>query len=200
VCTTVVHNTSQNSSDNFPSYPSDNHHSSDDVYWREGGYLETFSTKNNFPKSREWHCEVGLTSQTCAVSRRPYICYKCSDSSIAVHGKNMITYIGSTWTEHTSAKARVTSAVIWRISISSRFMSVKHFPYLLPNSDGSGKQLLYPDGDPDRHRNLIVCLLARCQPSWKFHANPFGSFCLSVSNFNRQTNDKNISSLAEVIM
>jgi len=26
-----------NSSDNFPSYPSDNHHSSDDVYWRGGG-------------------------------------------------------------------------------------------------------------------------------------------------------------------
>jgi len=32
--TTVVHNTAQNSSDNVPSYPPDNHHSSDDVYWR----------------------------------------------------------------------------------------------------------------------------------------------------------------------
>jgi len=29
--TTVVHNTAQNSSDNFLSYPPDNHHSSDDV-------------------------------------------------------------------------------------------------------------------------------------------------------------------------
>jgi len=27
------HSTEQNSSDNFPSYPPDNHHSSDDVYW-----------------------------------------------------------------------------------------------------------------------------------------------------------------------
>jgi len=132
VCTTVVHNTSQNISDNFHSYPSDNHRSSDDVYWSEGGYLETFSTQNNFPKSREWHCEVGLTSHTSAVHL-----YKCSDSPIAVHGKNMITYIGSTGTEHTSAKARLTSAAIWRISrpISSRFMSVNHFPYPLIVTD-----------------------------------------------------------------
>ena len=37
LCTTVVHNTAQNSSANFHSYPPDNHHSSDDVYWRGGG-------------------------------------------------------------------------------------------------------------------------------------------------------------------
>jgi len=33
----VVHSTALNSSDNLHSYPPDNHHSSDDVYWREGG-------------------------------------------------------------------------------------------------------------------------------------------------------------------
>jgi len=37
LCTTVVQNTTQNSSDNFPFYPPDNHHSTDDVYWRGGG-------------------------------------------------------------------------------------------------------------------------------------------------------------------
>jgi len=37
LCTTVVHNTAQNSSDSFHSYPPDNHHSSDNVYWRGGG-------------------------------------------------------------------------------------------------------------------------------------------------------------------
>jgi len=39
LCTTVIHSTAQNSSDNFPSYPPDNHHihSSDDVYWMGGG-------------------------------------------------------------------------------------------------------------------------------------------------------------------
>jgi len=34
LCTTVVHNTAQNSSDYFPSKPPDNHHSSDAVCWR----------------------------------------------------------------------------------------------------------------------------------------------------------------------
>ena len=36
LCTTVVHNTAQNSSDNLLSYPPDNHHCSDTVQWREG--------------------------------------------------------------------------------------------------------------------------------------------------------------------
>jgi len=34
LCIIVVDNTAQNSSDNLPSYPPDNHHSSDVVYWR----------------------------------------------------------------------------------------------------------------------------------------------------------------------
>jgi len=33
----VVHNTALNSSDKLPSYPSDNHHSLGNVYWRGGG-------------------------------------------------------------------------------------------------------------------------------------------------------------------
>jgi len=37
LCTSVAHNIEQNRSDNFPSYPPDNHHCSDDVYLREGG-------------------------------------------------------------------------------------------------------------------------------------------------------------------
>ena len=37
LCTTVAHNTAQNRPDNFPSYPPDNHHCSDDVYLSEGG-------------------------------------------------------------------------------------------------------------------------------------------------------------------
>ena len=38
LCTTVVHNTAKNSSDNFPSYPPDNHHSLDHVYRSGGGW------------------------------------------------------------------------------------------------------------------------------------------------------------------
>jgi len=37
LCTIVAHNIAQNRPDNFPPYPPDNHHSSDDVYLREGG-------------------------------------------------------------------------------------------------------------------------------------------------------------------
>jgi len=33
----TVHNFAQNRPDNFPSYPPDNHHCSDDVYFKEGG-------------------------------------------------------------------------------------------------------------------------------------------------------------------
>jgi len=37
LCTIVVHNIAQNRPDSFPPYPPDDHHSSDDVYLREGG-------------------------------------------------------------------------------------------------------------------------------------------------------------------
>jgi len=40
LCTIVAHNIAQNRPDNFPSYPPDNHHCSDDVYLREGGRTE----------------------------------------------------------------------------------------------------------------------------------------------------------------
>ena len=40
LCTKVVHNTAQSSSDYLPSYPSEKHQSSDAVYWRGGAYLE----------------------------------------------------------------------------------------------------------------------------------------------------------------
>jgi len=38
LCTIVAHNIAQNRPDSFPPYPPDNHHISDDVYLREGGY------------------------------------------------------------------------------------------------------------------------------------------------------------------
>jgi len=41
------------------------------------------------------------------------------------------------------------------------------YGYIRDEYDESGKQSLYPDGDPDRHQNLIICLLAHFQPSLK---------------------------------
>jgi len=37
LCTIVAHNIAQNRPDSFPPYPPDDHHSSNDVYLREGG-------------------------------------------------------------------------------------------------------------------------------------------------------------------
>jgi len=39
LCTTVIHNIAQNSSDYLPSYPPDKHQRSDAVCGREGGQL-----------------------------------------------------------------------------------------------------------------------------------------------------------------
>jgi len=78
-----------------------------------------------------------------------------------------------------------TNVAIWRVSMSSRFISVNHFPYL-PVVTNPEKKSLYPDGDPDRHQNLITCSLAHCQPS------------LKISYKALTNNDDYISSLAVV--
>jgi len=59
-----------------------------------------------------------------------------------------------------------------------------------------------PDGDPDRHQNLIICSLAHCQPSLKILYKSIRTFLRKVVNrqTDRQTNnDDYITSLAEVV-
>ena len=85
--------------------------------------------------------------------------------------------------------------------LANRFMSVNHFPYLPIVSDESGNQSLYPDGHPDRHQNLTICLSTHCQPSLKISCKSVWKFLRKVAynRTNRQTNiDENITSLAEV--
>ena len=110
-------------------------------------------------------------------------------------GKNMKTR--STGTVHTSAKAFLTHAAIWWISMSSRFMSINHFPYL--------RIVTNPENNIDSYldccQNLIICSLAHCQPSLKISCKSIWKFLHKVAN--RQTdkqtnNDDYISSLAEV--
>ena len=50
LCTIVAHNIAQNRPDSFPPYPPDNHHSSDDVYLREGGHVLMCGARNLFPR------------------------------------------------------------------------------------------------------------------------------------------------------
>jgi len=79
----------------------------------------------------------------------------------------------------------MTSQLLWRrLLVHALHCSVTQRSQLIPlpvsASDESGKQSLYPDGDPDHHQNLIICSLGHC------HANPFQVFA------NRQTdNDEN---------
>ena len=50
LCTTVVYNTAQNSSDNLSSYPPDNHHSSDNCLQKGEGTRKELITEHN-------HCQ-----------------------------------------------------------------------------------------------------------------------------------------------
>jgi len=47
LCTIVAHNIAQNRPDNFPSYPPDNHHCSNDVYLRGGVAWASKNKKND---------------------------------------------------------------------------------------------------------------------------------------------------------
>jgi len=77
LCTTVIHNTAENSSDDFPSYPPDNHHSLDDVYWRGEG-----------PKSlqRQYLAQITSTSFCSLLS-----CQANSSTGVANCDRLMLT-------------------------------------------------------------------------------------------------------------
>ena len=58
LCTFVVHDTAQNRPDNFPSYPPDSHHCSDDVYLRAGGFgLKTNDNYHDDDSNNCMHCK-----------------------------------------------------------------------------------------------------------------------------------------------
>jgi len=61
---------------------------------------------------------------------------------------------------------------------------------------------LYPDGDPDRHQNLIICSLAHCQRFLKILYKSVRKFffCAKLLTDRQTNNDDYISSLAEVLM
>ena len=62
---------------------------------------------------------------------------------------------------------------------------------MFPNSDESGKQSLYSDGDPDWHQNLITSSLAHCQPSLKISCKSAPNFLRKVANKERERQTDN---------
>jgi len=101
---------------------------------------------------------------------------------------------------HTFAKARLTIAAVLRISMSSRFMSVNnHFPYLpvVTNPKKNNPFIQSPDGDPDRHRNLIVCSLAHCHPSLKISCKSVRTRVLTAFVYKRRKKAVRLASVSE---
>ena len=91
----------------------------------------------------------------------------------------------STGTVHTFAKGRWRNEVIFAMAMIAQHGSAAQRSRLIPlsispNSDESGKQSLYPDGDPDRHQNLIFCSLAHCQPFLKISCKSVWEFCAKL--------------------
>jgi len=80
VCTTVVHNTAQNSSDNLPSYPPESHHCSDAVYWREGSVQLTCCAAPVVPTATCWS-KRPMTRRRSAVTRRRQVDAVASSTS-----------------------------------------------------------------------------------------------------------------------
>jgi len=96
LCTIVAHNIAQNRHDNFPSYPPDNHHCSDDVYLREEGCIlvagEPFMLKLCSADVKEWTffwfgCKTrtfrGLSANVCVC--RAHLCNLAAMTSSFSH-------------------------------------------------------------------------------------------------------------------
>jgi len=97
----------------------------------------------------------------------------------------------NTGTLHTSAKGQLRNDVVVAVAMpANTYRALQHHTVQLvttfvspsTSSDESGKQSLYSDGDPDCHQNLIICSLARCQPSLKISCKSVWTFLHKVAN------------------
>ena len=75
----VAQNIAQNRPDSFPPYPPDNHHSSDDVYLREGGAAQLITSWTHLEIVNENASTIDGTwaINLCIVT---HSAYRCSDS------------------------------------------------------------------------------------------------------------------------
>ena len=82
--------------------------------------------------------------------------------------------------------AAIVHALLCSVALRSRLISLS----VSPNSDKSGQQSLYPDGNSDRHQNLIICSSGHSQPSLKISCKSVQKFLDKVADkqTNRQTN------------
>jgi len=96
LCTNVAHNTAQNRPDNFPYYPPDNYHCSDDVYLREESPLtSTEKLTNSQPNllhrsmskqelSKCWNCQQWWSCDDAAAAACYLLTVAATDCARAV--------------------------------------------------------------------------------------------------------------------
>jgi len=103
----------------------------------------------------------------------------------------------STGTVHASAKVRLTSAAIWWISMSCRFMSVNHFPYLSKVTNPKIPVSRWWSNLPPKFNHLFISQLPTFPET--FMQIRLEVFCPKLLTNRKTNNDANISSLAEII-
>jgi len=90
----------------------------------------------------------------------------------------------------------MTSLLLWQcLLLHTMHCSLMQWSWLIPlsvslNSDESGKQSLYPDGDPDDHQNLTICSLAHCHPSLKLSCKSMRKFFSAKLVTDRETDKR----------
>ena len=83
----------------------------------------------------------------------------------------------STGTVQTSAKARLTSAAIWLISVNECPLATFRI-----SQYGPVRKTILLSLYPDRYQNVIVCSLANCQSTLKIWCTSFWKFLRKVAN------------------
>jgi len=154
LCTTVIHNTAQNSSDNIPSYPPDNHHCSEWCLLERREVSRNQKGKNHygFYWSKRWRGGIGISWSICKsfAPRSRQITTPIPYHSVFLHTgcsswrtTNSVKALKAnpwTWTAHRHILVPKAFMVIFRVNQGWPTASLVLFLYL------SGKELVQTTG------------------------------------------------------
>jgi len=135
LCTIVAHNSAHSIPDNFPSYPPDNHHCSDDVYLREGaGQMETNGFWNAFAMSPQ---------------------FRMHEWSKAENSRSTVLQYGTSWNQKTD------QCEDGHTNISASH-SITHIPALSSLQDVSSLLPFVSPSTTAQRRKLDLCTTSAC--------------------------------------
>ena len=121
LCTIVAHNIAQNRPESFPPCPPDDHHSSDDVYLREGGMGNTTYITIKMLQNTYWWIRLGVkcsggshgSSSIVTGRHRRHLKRVASDAGL-IAARRTLQIAGSVW--HSGRawwSARLQALVYW---------------------------------------------------------------------------------------